>query len=84
MRNQSMAAGALLALALAVGPAAAAPPQNAKPLSQIVAGIEGVSGFASIKEVEWDNDGYWEIEYLKADGSRVEVKIDPVTGSPRK
>lgn len=57
MRTQSMAAGALLAFALAVGPAVAAPPSNAKPLSQIVAGIEAVSGFASIKEVDWDSMG---------------------------
>ncbi|MDU0340894.1 MULTISPECIES: PepSY domain-containing protein [Bosea] len=84
MRTQSMAAGALLAFALAVGPAVAAPPSNAKPLSQIVAGIEAVSGFASIKEVDWDSNGYWEIEYFKTDGSKVEVKIDPVTGSPRR
>ena len=34
-------------------------------------------------EVEWDDDGYWEVEYYRRDGSEVEVEIDPVSGEPR-
>jgi hypothetical protein len=35
------------------------------------------------KEVEWDDDGYWEVEFYRTDGSEVEVDIDPWTGEPR-
>lgn len=34
-------------------------------------------------EIEWDEDGYWEIEYFTTTGRlrvRVKVNVDPVTG----
>lgn len=80
MRNALIA---FSALALLPATALAQPPADAMPLSQIVASIEGQADFGYIKEVDWDDDGYWEIEYYRADGAKVEVDIDPVSGQPR-
>lgn len=80
MRNSLIALSALLLLPAA---ALAQPPADAMPLSQIIASIEGEADFGYIKEVDWDDDGYWEIEYYRADGAKVEVDIDPVSGEPR-
>jgi hypothetical protein len=80
MRNALIALSALLLLPAA---ALAQPPADAMPLSQIIASIEGQADFGYIKEVDWDDDGYWEIEYYRADGAKVEVDIDPVSGEPR-
>jgi hypothetical protein len=55
-------------LLLAAQPALAAPPAEAKPLS----------------EIEWeDRGGYWEVDYMQTEGGKVEVKLDPVTGQPK-
>lgn len=80
MRNALIALSALLLLPAA---ALAQPPADAMPLSQIIASIEGQADFGYIKEVDWDDEGYWEIEYYRADGAKVEVDIDPVSGEPR-
>jgi hypothetical protein len=80
MRNALIALSALVLLPAA---ALAQPPADAMPLSQIIAAIEGQADFGYIKEVDWDDDGYWEIEYYRADGAKVEVDIDPVSGQPR-
>lgn len=80
MRNALIALSALVLLPAA---ALAQPPADAMPLSQIIAAIEGQADFGYIKEVDWDDDGYWEIEYYRADGAKVEVEIDPVSGQPR-
>jgi hypothetical protein len=64
--------------------ALAAPPSDARPLSQIIKVLEDSGNVAYFDEIEWDNDGYWEIEYRRPDGSSVKVKIDPVSGQPRK
>lgn len=77
----------ILATALLVsGPAMgqSTPPADAMPLSEIVALIEAEPGTAWIEEVEWDSDGYWEVEYHTDDGRKVEVKLDPVSGEPRR
>ncbi len=60
------------------------PPADSLPLSEIVAMIEAEADTAWVKEVEWDSDGYWEIEYYTDDGREVEVEIDPVTGYSRR
>lgn len=81
-----------LALILGLGAALAAlplradapPPPGALPLSQVIALLEAEGGIAYIDEVEWDDDGYWEVEYLTSDGRKVEVKLDPLTGLPRR
>lgn len=43
--------------------------------------LEGNADVAYITEVEWD-EGYWDIDYVRKDGGKVEVKLDPVTGKP--
>ncbi|MHB2265602.1 PepSY domain-containing protein [Aliihoeflea sp. PC F10.4] len=65
-------------------PAFAQPPSGAMPLSEILAGIEAEAGFGYFDEIDWDSDGYWEIEYYRADGARVEIDIDPVSGQARR
>lgn len=61
----------------------AAPPPNAKPLSEIIQYIEARGDVRYFDEIEWDRDGYWEIEYIRMDGKKVKLRIDPVTGQPR-
>jgi uncharacterized membrane protein YkoI len=75
----------LLAVLVTTGaPAAAdAPPEDALPLSEILRMIEERDDVRYFKEVEWDDDGYWEVEFYRTDGSEVEVGIDPRTGDPR-
>lgn len=58
------------------GDAEETPPENAKPLAEILAGLESEVGV--IEEAEFD-DGLWEIEARK-DGRKVKVKVDPVSG----
>lgn len=79
-----LAALLVLGLLLAANPAPAAPPAGAKPLSEVVEMLEGNADVAYIAEVEWDDKGYWEADYIRKDGSKVEVKLDPVTGEPRR
>lgn len=69
--------------------AEAAPPSDAMPLSQILQTFEQKDGFLQFDEIEWEPEGYWEIEYFTTTGqlrSRVKVNVDPVTGeaSPAK
>lgn len=74
-----------MALVVSAGPALAdqTPPAEALPLSEIVAGLEGRYDIQFIDEIEWDDDGYWEVEFFTRDGAKVEVKVDPVTGELR-
>ncbi|QQP93762.1 PepSY domain-containing protein (plasmid) [Skermanella sp. TT6] len=77
---------ALVAAGLGFGAAAAwadAPPPNARPLSQLIAAVERQDDFAHFKEIDWDDDGYYEVEYRTRGGGDREVKIDPVTGQVR-
>ncbi len=73
---------AVASLVVALGlPALAVPPEDALPLSEILAGIEVEDGFHYFEEIEWDDDGQWVIEYDRRDGSSVEM--DARTGEPR-
>jgi hypothetical protein len=76
---------ASLAALLAVAPPVAAdpPPQDAIPLSEILRSLEEQGDVAYFDEVEWDDDGYWEIEYVTADGAKRKLEVDPVTGEQR-
>lgn len=56
------------------------PPTDAKPLSQILQTIEQREDFGHFDEIEWDDDGYWEVEYISKSRSRVRLNVDPVTG----
>ena len=40
------------------------PPQNSLPLSQMIAGVEKTQPVRVFTEVEWDDDGYWDIEFV--------------------
>jgi hypothetical protein len=84
MRTNLLApAFAVLALTLPMS-VEAAPPNDARPLSEIIASIEATGDIAWFDEIEWDDDGYWEIEYYRPDGAKVEMKIDPVSGQPHR
>ncbi len=72
------AAGALLA-----APALATPPAGALPLSEVLRVLETGGDLAHVEEVEWDDEGFWAIEYRNAAGAEVEVRMDPITGLPR-
>ncbi len=56
------------------------PPADAKALSQILQTIEQREDFGHFDEIEWDDDGYWEVEYVSKSRSRVRLNVDPVTG----
>lgn len=59
------------------------PPDNGKKLSEIVAKIEQRDQFRYIGEIDWDEEGFYDITYYTTDKAKVEIKIDPVTGEPR-
>ncbi|MGF1651667.1 MAG: PepSY domain-containing protein [Hyphomicrobiaceae bacterium] len=83
--RMKLIAPAVAALALTLPMAVqAAPPSDARPLSEIIASIEASGDVAWFDEIEWEDDGYWEIEYYRPDGAKVEVRINPVTGEPRR
>lgn len=75
---------ALLASAALAWPALAQPPADARPLSEIIAALEAQGDVAWFDEIEWDDDGYWEIEYVRASGGKVKIEIDPVSGQARR
>jgi hypothetical protein len=35
----------------------------------------------SIREVEWEDDGYWDVSYVTADGRRGRARLDPISGA---
>jgi hypothetical protein len=73
-------------LALSAAPALAerTPPAKALPLSAIITALEARYDIRFIDEIDWDDDGYWEVELFTHDGAKVELKLDPVTGEPRR
>lgn len=68
-----------LAFTLATGAAYAAEPTGQK-LSEILTKVEQSSDFSYIDEIDWNDRGYYEIEYYLKNGAKVEIKIDPKTG----
>ncbi|WP_410218744.1 PepSY domain-containing protein [Paracoccus sp. (in: a-proteobacteria)] len=76
----------LVALAVILTPTALIaqdmPPADSMPLSEILARIETDLGeeLAHFEEVDWDDDGYYNVEYRTANGSDAEMRVDPVTG----
>ena len=59
------------------------PPEKAIKLSEIIAKVEQRDQFRYISEVDWDEEGYYDVIYFTSDKAKVEIKIDPVTGQPR-
>ena len=57
------------------------PPADAMPLSRILADLEQSQPVRAFTDIEWDDDGYWEIDYIDSDTDReVELRIDPANG----
>jgi len=82
---RSLAALPLLGLLMLAPPALAAPPSDAKPLSEIIKMLEDRGDVAYFEEVEWDDDDeHWDIEYVRTGGGEVEIEVDPVFGQPRR
>lgn len=75
-----LAAGTMCA---AIPALADAPPQNARPLSQLIDIVEQNDDVAYIEDVDWDDDGYYEVEYRTRNGGDREIRIDPVSGEIR-
>jgi hypothetical protein len=84
MRAKFLTLPVLAAVSYAGVAVASSPPTNALALSEIIGLVESQVSFKYIDEVNWDNDGYWEVEYIDNNGRKVEIKIDPVTGKLRK
>lgn len=63
-RKLTLALTAALLMASAPAPARAqsTPPDGALSLSEVIAQIEALEGLHFIDEVEWDDDGYREVE----------------------
>lgn len=59
------------------------PPEKSLKLSEIIARIEQRDQFRFIDEIDWDEEGFYDITYYTSDKAKVEIKIDPVTGEPR-
>ena len=77
---------AALIATLSLAPAAAfaaAPPADALKLSEIVAKVEAhaAADLAYVDEVDWDDDGYWKVEYKTQTGAEVDLRVDPVSGA---
>ncbi len=76
-----------LALACSIGLAAPAmaeaPPPEALPLSELLARLEATGNVRYFDEVDWDDKGHWDIEYVAVGGEEVEIEVDPVTGELR-
>jgi hypothetical protein len=53
------------------------PPSDARPLSEIVGGLES-KGYNPVVEIDFD-DGRWEVEAYR-DRTRYELRVDPRTG----
>lgn len=84
-----VAAGILTGLLLASSASIAqenrskVPPQNALKLSEIVAKVEQRNDFHYVSEIDWSEEGYYDVIYFTGDKAKVEIKIDAVTGEPR-
>lgn len=57
----------------------AAAPEGQK-LSEIIAKIEQNAEVQYVDEVDWNRRGYYKIEYVRKDGAKVKIRIDPKTG----
>ena len=82
---------AALSLAL-LAPASAAvaqdnkppvPPENAMKLSAIIATVEQRDAFQYVWDIEWNDEGYYDVVYFTTDKAKVEMKFNPVTGKPQ-
>jgi hypothetical protein len=84
MLRKSLLSVAGAGLILAPGVALARPPADAMSFSDIAAKIEQRPDFAYFDDVEWDDDGHYDVDYVTKEGGEVSIEIDPRTGEPRK
>lgn len=59
------------------------PPPGSLAASEVLRQVEQRPDFASLHKMEWDDDGYWEIEYVMHEGGKRTIRLDPRTGAPR-
>ena len=77
-----LAATLMIGLSSIAAQADQPPPQNAKPLSEILQTIEASADFGYFDEVEWD-DGFYEVEFYTNTGAKKKIYVDPVSGAQR-
>jgi hypothetical protein len=70
-------------LALAQDKPPPVPPDNALKLSAIIATVEQRDAFHYVYDIEWNDDGYYDVIYFTTDKAKVEMKVDAVTGKMR-
>ena len=57
------------------------PPSNSLPLSEVIARIEKTQPVRAFLEVEWDDDGYWDVQFVNRDSNRRStMRVDPLSG----
>lgn len=87
--TKSAIRGMLCAALLAAAPVHAQskeptiPPEKSLKLSEIIAKIEKRNQFRYISEIDWEQEGYYDVTYYTTDKAKVEIKIDAVSGEPR-
>lgn len=59
--------------------AQAVPPANAMPLSALLATVEKAQPVRGFLEVEWEDEGYWDVKFVNPDNRRVRLRLDPIT-----
>jgi len=79
----ALALGSLLGSPAHAQTAPAVPPENSIKLSEIIAKVEKRPQFRYVGQIDWDQDGYYDITYYTTDKAKVEIKIDPKTGEPK-
>ncbi len=63
-------------------PAFAEPPAGSLPLSEVLRSLEDQGLVSYFLEVQWDEEGYWDLRYIDAAGDPVEARLDPRTALP--
>ena len=84
MRTLALASLLVLAASGALAQTdASKPPGNAKKLSALIADVEKRDKFQHVDEIQWSDQGYYDMIYLTSDKAKVEIKLDPVSGEPK-
>ena len=50
---------------------------------RFIASVEGRDSFHYVSQIEWNDEGYYDVVYFTTDKARVELKVDAVTGKNR-
>jgi hypothetical protein len=79
----SLALLASAAVAVAQDNKPPVPPENAMKLSAIIATVEQRDAFQYVGDIEWNDEGYYDVVYFTTDKAKVEMKFNPVTGKPQ-